>query len=116
MLPPHRPHLKGGRPFVDDRAALTGVVFVLEIGIPWMSLPAELGCGGGVTSRRRLRVWQAASVRDRPHRELLRRLTEADRIDWSRACVDERRVPAKGGAKNSARTRRTGASPARSNT
>ena len=42
LLPPHRPHPKGGRPFVDDRAALTGIVFVLKTGIPWMSLPAEL--------------------------------------------------------------------------
>jgi transposase len=116
LLPPHRAHPKGGRPFVDDRAALTGIVFVLKTGIPWMSLPAELGCGGGVTCWRRLRDWQAAGVWDRLHRELLHRLAEAERIDWSRACVDARSVPAKRGARSSARTRRTAASPALSTT
>jgi transposase len=81
LLPPHRAHPKGGRPFVEGRAALTGIVFVLKTGIPWMSLPAELGCGGGVTCWRRLRDWQAAGAWDRLHRELLHRLAEADRID-----------------------------------
>ena len=112
LLPPHRPHPKGGRPFVDDRAALTGIVFVLKTGIPWMALPAEMGCGGGVTCWRRLRDWQRAGVWDRLHLELLRRLAEADRIDWSRASVDARSVPAKRGARSSARTRRTALGPA----
>jgi transposase len=30
---------KGGRPPVDDRAALTGILFVLKTGIPWEYLP-----------------------------------------------------------------------------
>ena len=114
LLPPHRPHPKGGRPFVDDRAALTGIVFVLKTGIPWMALPAEMGCGGGVTCWRRLRDWQRAGVWELLHVELLRRLAEADRIDWSRASVDARSVPAKRGARSSARTRRTAPSPAQS--
>src|SRR5665213_3062672 len=62
----------------------TGILFVLRTGIPWEMLPAEMGCGSGVTCWRRLRDWQAAGVWDRLHRELLRRLRDADRIDWSR--------------------------------
>jgi transposase len=112
LLPTHPPQPKGGRPWVDDRAALTGIVFVLKSGIPWTMLPAELGCGAGVTCWRRLRDWQVAGVWDRLHAELLRRLAEADRIDWSRASVDARSVPAKRGAKSLARTPRTAQSPA----
>ena len=35
----HSPTEKGGRPPVDDRAALAGILFVLKTGIPWEDLP-----------------------------------------------------------------------------
>lgn len=34
LLPPEPPKPQGGRPRVDDRAALTGIIFVLKSGIP----------------------------------------------------------------------------------
>ncbi len=78
LLPPPRPRPKGGRPPVDDRKALAGILFVLKSGIPWAMLPKEMGCGSGMTCWRRLRDWQAAGVFERLHRALLdrfRRLT-----------------------------------------
>ncbi len=109
LLPPEPPKPKGGRPRVPDRAALTGIVFVLRSGIPWELLPQEMGCGSGVTCWRRLRDWQAAAEWDTLHRTLLDRLGEADRIDWSRAALDSASVPAKRGAKRQARIRQIGA-------
>jgi transposase len=97
LLPPEPPKPKGGRPRVDDRAALAGIVFVLKTGIPWEMLPREMGCGSGSTCWRRLRDWQEAGVWRRLHRVLLDRLGESDRIDWSRACLDSASVPAKRG-------------------
>jgi transposase len=47
LLPTHPSQPKGARPWVDDRAALTGIVFVLKSGIPWTMWPAELGYGAG---------------------------------------------------------------------
>jgi transposase len=82
LLPPK---LQGGRPRLDDRAALTGIIFVLKSGIPWEMLPQEMGCGSGVTCWRRLREWQEAGVWKRLHRVLLDRLGEADQIEWERA-------------------------------
>ncbi len=105
LLPPVPLKPKGGRPPVPARAALTGILFVLRTGIPWEMLPAEMGCGSGVTCWRRLRDWQAAGVWDRLHRELLRQLRDADRIDWSRACMDSSSIAAKKGAQRQARTR-----------
>jgi transposase len=58
-LPTHRPSPKGGRPRIDDRAALTGILFVLKTGIPWEYLPRELGCGSGMTCWRRLHEWMS---------------------------------------------------------
>ena len=94
LLPPEPPKPKGGRPRVPDRAALTGIIFVLRSGIPWELLPQEMGCGSGVTCWRRLRDWQEAGVWQALHRALLDQLGEADRIDWSRASLDSASLPA----------------------
>lgn len=100
LLPPEPPKPEGGRPRVDDRAALSGIIFVLKSGIPWEMLPQEMGCGSGVTCWRRLREWQEAGVWERLHQVLLDRLGEADQIEWERACLDSASIPAKGGPKN----------------
>jgi transposase len=116
LLPPEPLMPRGGRPRVSARAALTGILFVLRTGIPWQMLPLELGCGSGVTCWRRLRDWQACGVWDRLHRELLRRLRDADRIDWSRACVDGSSIAAKRGALPPAPTQRIAAGRAQNAT
>ena len=116
LLPPEPPKPRGGRPRVPDRAALTGIVFVLRTGIPWEMLPKEMGCGSGSTCWRRLRDWQEAGVWEELHRALLDRLGEADRIDWERASLDSASVPAKRGARRPERIRRIAANRARSAT
>jgi transposase len=116
LLPPRPPQPRGGRPWADDRAALCGIIYVLKTGIQWRMLPAELGCGSGVTCWRRLRDWQEAGVWPALHRALLDKLGEAGRLDWSRACADSASVRAKGGARRPARTRPTAPSQARSTT
>jgi transposase len=116
LLPPEPPKPQGGRPRIDDRAALTGIIFVLKSGIPWEMLPQEMGCGSGMSCWRRLKEWQEAGVWVELHRALLERLGEAEQIDWERASLDSASIPAKRGGQKPDRIRQIREKQARSAT
>ncbi|MDI4655129.1 IS5 family transposase [Xanthobacter autotrophicus] len=97
LFPPAAPRPKGGRPRVENREALTGILFVLYTAIPWERLQVEVAGCSGMTCWRRLRAWQDARLWDEIHRHMLERLSLAGEIDWSRASVDSSSVPAKKG-------------------
>jgi transposase len=86
---------------VGDRKALTGILFVLKTGIPWADLPAEMGCGCGMTCWRRLHAWQEAGVWFQLYQLLLQHLDDAGRIDWGRAAIDATFARAFGGVEES---------------
>jgi len=67
LLPIPKPNPRGGRPRLTDRACLTGIIFVLQSGIPWEMLPKQLSCGSGMTCWRRPRDWQKAGIWDLIH-------------------------------------------------
>jgi transposase len=93
-----------GRPRVPDRAALTGILFVLRTGMPWQLLPSEMGCGSGSTCWRRLVRWQRAGVWKRLHAALLAELRQRGQLDLARAIVDSSSVRALRGGKKLDRT------------
>jgi transposase/IS5 family transposase len=87
-----------GRPRLDDRKVLNGIVFVLYTGIGWEFLPQELDYGSGMTCWRRLRDWNEAGVWQRLHELLLAELRGAGLLDFTRAAVDSSHLRAmKGG-------------------
>src|SRR3989442_13028998 len=99
LIPPvERRYRFPGRKRIDDRKVLTGILFVMQTGIPWEYLPKEMGCGSGMTCWRRLREWQEAGVWQRLHELLLARPNEADRIHWSRAAIRSSPLRGFGGA------------------
>ncbi len=99
LLPPPKPRRfdHPGRKPIDNRKALTGILFVLKTGIPWEDLPVEMGCGCGMTCWRRLRDWAAAGVWDQLTEVLRAELQRAAALDWSRAAIDSAATRALGG-------------------
>jgi transposase len=103
LIPPRKPRRfrYPGRKPLDDRKALTGILFALKTGIPWEHLPAEMGCGSGMTCWRRLRDWNETGVWPRLHQVLLARLDNAHLINWTRASIDSTFARAFGGVEGS---------------
>jgi transposase len=99
LLPaPPRPLYCGFHRAVPDPACLAAIVYMARTSTPWRLLPVrELDCGSPATVWRRLTEWATAGVFDRLHIEILDRLGEQGRLDWSRASVDTMSVRAKRG-------------------
>jgi len=93
-LLPHvvRARRNPGRRRLDDRKALSGVLFVLYTGLPWELLPRELGYGSGVTCWRRLREWQGADTWPLVRHVLTTRLATGRAVDWDRTNAALHRV------------------------
>ena len=85
-----------GRPRVDDRQMLNGILHVLVSGCRWNDLPREYGHYSTVWRRRRR--WSADGTLLRLWRHLLGKLDEAGKLDWEHCALDGSYVPAKGGA------------------
>jgi transposase len=114
LPPPHK--TSAGRKRLNERRVFTGILFILQSGLPWEMLPQEMGCGSGMTCWRRARDWQKAGVWDKLHRVLLAKLRNANRLDFSRVIADSSSVRAVHGGKKLVPTRLIGARRAASTT
>lgn len=86
VLPFSKPQAtRGGREPVSDRAAITGILYVMRTGIRWNALPRDLGVGSGVSCWRRLRYWQSIGVWSMVQEVLGDSLPQDVQIDFSRA-------------------------------
>ena len=116
LIPPHRPHAKGGAAWSDDRDCLRGILFVLRTGCQWQALPTEAFGVSGSTCWRRLRDWQAAGVWAAIHARVLASLEAAGGVDHSIGVVDSQSVRAVFGGRTPGPARRTAASAGASGT
>jgi transposase len=98
------------------RAALAGIVFMLQTGINWTRLPTSLAGCSGVTCWRRLRDWTEAGVWPELHELLLAQLRAGGGLNLDRCAVDGFHVRALTGGTTSAPRRSTAAAPAPSTT
>ncbi len=63
-LDPHLPHGKPGKPRVDDRRVISGILFVLKTGCRWRDVPPEYGPSTTIYNRynrwSQRDIWQRA--------------------------------------------------------
>ncbi len=116
LPPPPPPSPKGGRPPVENRKALAGILFVLRTGCQWQMVPTAAFGVSGSSCWRRLRDWTAAGIWPELHRRLLNRLGRAGGVNLDRVVADSQSVRAVRGARTPAPTLRTGRNPGASGT
>lgn len=86
LLPKHRAHPKGGRPFADDRACFAGIVYQLRNGIRWNDMPSSFP--SGVTCWRRFDLWTRTKVWPKAWAIVLDELQAAGLLDTRELFLD----------------------------
>jgi putative transposase len=86
LLPVEPPKPKGGRPRMDDRQAMTAILYVLRTGIQWNALPRSLGASSTVHDR--FQYWEREGVFRRLWETGLQAYDEVKGIEWTWQAVD----------------------------
>jgi transposase len=86
LLPKRRRSPQGGRPRVDDRARLEGILWVLRTGARWRDLPREYP--SPATCWRRLAEWEREEVWLDLGRAFLGELDAQGLLGWEECCID----------------------------
>lgn len=60
LLPPEKPKKKPGRPRMDDRKAMSAILYVLRVRCQWKALPRSMGAASTVHDR--FQEWRRAGV------------------------------------------------------
>jgi transposase len=96
LLPEHRHSPKGGRPWVDDRECLEGILWLLRSGSRWRDMPIDLPSGS--TCWRRLQEWAGQGILQEIHTHLIEELDELGEIDFDELFADATFIRTKKGA------------------
>lgn len=84
FLPPQKP--RTGRPALDHRTVLNGILWVLRTGAPWRDLPERYGKWTTVYSR--FQRWRKAGVWDRILQDVQALVDQDGNVDWEIHFVD----------------------------
>ena len=98
--PPH-----GGRPRIDQRRALDGMIFRYRSGVQWAQLPKEFGDDSSV--HRTMKRWIRVGVMDAIWAEVQMECEELGGVDWAWQSADGALGKARMGGTLWARTRPT---------
>lgn len=86
LLPPNRPHPKGGRPFASNKACLAGIVYVLRNGIRWNDMPKQFP--SSTTCWTRYALWTKLGIWEQVWAIVLEELQDAGQLDLSELTMD----------------------------
>jgi transposase len=84
LLPPQKP--KTGRPAVDHRRTLNGILWILRTGAPWRDRPARYGPWRTVASR--FYRWQRAGLWQSGFNAVKQPAAASGQINWALHDVD----------------------------
>lgn len=99
LLPRYRRSTQGGRPRVDRRRVLDGVLYVLRTGCQWKAAPQEFGSAS--TLHNYFQEWTQKGVFFRLWKGALREYDALEGIDWGWQSLDGAMTKAPlGGEKN----------------
>lgn len=99
LLPRYRPSKRGGRPRVDPRRVLDGILYVLRTGCQWKAAPRQFGSPS--TLHAYFQEWTEKAVFFRLWKEALREYDALQGIDWGWQSLDGAMTKAPlGGGKN----------------
>ena len=99
LLPKPPKQRKGGRPWIENRRVLEGILWILRSGARWQDLPEKFPHPS--TCWRRLRDWEERGVWLNIWRTFLSELNERQQLKWSESFLDGSFAPAKKGAAES---------------
>jgi transposase len=98
LLPKPPRHRHGGRPCIEKRRVLEGILWILRSGARWRDLPEKYPHPS--TCWRRLRDWEEQGVWVKMWRAFLSELNERWQLEWSESFLDGRFAPAKKGLRS----------------
>lgn len=84
LLPPQKP--RTGRPNLDHRRLLNGILWLLRTGAPWRDLPKR--CGSWRTVASRFYRWRRAGIWRRLFEAVQQQADAAGQLDWAIHYVD----------------------------
>lgn len=84
LLPAQKP--RTGRPNVEHRQIINGILWVLRTGAPWRDLPERYGPWSTVASR--FYRWREAGIWERIWAQVQSDADEQDEIDWEIHLLD----------------------------
>src|SRR5438128_1852703 len=81
VLPAEELRRSRGRPWIESRRVLDGVLYVLRTGCQWKAVPAEYGSGS--TVHRRFQRWVERGCWEAMWRLLLQYYDAAESLEWT---------------------------------
>jgi putative transposase len=106
------PPRKTGRPRIDARRALNGIIYRLRTSCQWNHLPEKFGSDSSV--HRTFQRWVEKGVFTRVWGLLVEKCDELGAVEWKWQAADGVMGKARSGETSSGPIRRTGARPGRS--
>jgi transposase len=100
-LPQPKATSRGGRPRVEDRRCLEGILWILWTGAQWSELPRRYGSPS--TCWRRLKQWEETGALLTLWRAFLAQLNDAQKLRGDECVADGSFMPAKQGGPRAAR-------------